>query len=139
MPELELGESNYILRNPASGELRSVPGAEADEIAAKEGLEYATPEQIEKFNLGERRGGAGQVALGLAETAVRQATLGTVPSLSGDTEAARERAQYTGRELPTSTAIAGIAPRIAISAALPAGGIVGRGAQPSAAAFGVLG
>lgn len=139
MPEVALGESNYILRSPQTGELQEVPAAEADKVAAEQGLEYATPEEIERHNLEQRRGGAGQVALGLAETATRNATLGAVTSLSGGDDAARERAQYTGREYPGSSAAAGFAPAIAAGAATAGAGLGVAGTMALEGAAGAYG
>lgn len=136
MAEFTPNSGTFVLRSPVTGELQAVPADQADDVAAKQGLVYASPEEIDKHNLQERRGGAGQVALGLAETATRNATLGAVPSLTGDEDAARERAQYTGREYPTSSAVAGAAPSLVASAAT---GGLGAGLMGTAALEGAAG
>lgn len=120
MPELNVGPDNYILKNPVTGEFSSVPRADADTAAAQGGLQYAQPEEIDRYNLEQRRGGGGQVALGLAEKAARTVSLGKVTSLSGSDAEARERAKYNEREYPTTSAVAGSLPGVA--AAIATGG-----------------
>lgn len=75
----------------------------------------------------------GNVALGLAETATRNLTLGAVTSLDGDEEGARSRAQHLDEEHPVLNTAAGIAP------ALAAGIATGGSSIPVEAAIGGLG
>lgn len=74
MPQVT--KDTRVLKDPVTGELISVPAAEADEKAAQQGLEYATLKEIDTFNERERYGSAGQTALGALELAGEAATLG---------------------------------------------------------------
>lgn len=114
-----------VLKNPVTGDLQEVPAAKAREMAAAGRLVGATPEEIDQHNLAERRGTPGQVAQGLAETGVRAATLGNVESLDGDTEGARERAQFNEREHPALDTAASFVPgaAAAVGAGVATGGL----------------
>lgn len=109
----------YVVRNPTTGDMQLLP-VDAAHQAVADGMEPATPEQINEYNLAQRRGTPGQVALGLAETGVRAISAGQVPALSSDVEAARERAQYNEKEHPVLDTAAQVLPGAA--AAVAAGG-----------------
>lgn len=124
-------QNTYVLKNPTSGALESVPADQADQIAASRGLEYATAQDIEDFNRAEKYGSAGQVAQGAAEKVVRGATLGAVEGFDED---ARERAQQLERDFPTTSALAGMAPDIALGVVTGGLGGLATGAGRAAAA-----
>src|SRR5688572_31689540 len=88
MPQT-VDKSTRVLKDPITGELLSVPAAEADDRAAREGLEYATLSEISKFNEREKYGSAGQTAIGALELAGEAATLGLVAAEGEDAEARR--------------------------------------------------
>src|SRR5688572_17059586 len=87
MPEVT--KDTRVLKDPVTGELISVPAAEADRRAAQEGLEFATLGEISKFNEREKYGSAGQTALGAFELAGEAATLGLYAPEGAEAEARR--------------------------------------------------
>lgn len=117
MPEVQVTPDTYILRNPATGELTSVPREGAREFASDNHLQPASLEEIERHNFEERNKGVGNVALGALETGVRVGTLGAVKKISGTEEQARERSRYLSEEHPVIKGASQLAAPVAISAA----------------------
>jgi hypothetical protein len=113
-------KSTRVLKDPVTGELLSVPAAEADDRASREGLEYATLKEIESFNEREKYGSAGETALGALELAGEAATLGLY---QGD----EARRRVLRREHP------------GLAFAAEAAGTVGAGAAAAAATGGAAG
>lgn len=121
---VNVSKKSRVLRNPTTGRLTEVPATEADAIAAREGLEYATLDQIRASNEREEFGGLGQTALGAAELFGEAATLGLY-SPEGDDAESRRRvlrrdspfvaagAELTGTVLPGVLAGAGAAAGVA--------------------------
>jgi len=132
MPQT-VDKSTRVLKDPITGELLSVPAAEADDRAAREGLEYATLSEISKFNEREKYGSAGQTAIGALELAGEAATLGLVAAEGEDAEARRRVLRRDSPILAFGAELAGAAPGIAAGAltggALPALGVGARAAR----------
>lgn len=89
-------------------------------------------------------GSTGQQALGMAETATRAATLGAVPSLTGNVDESRERAQVLGEESPVLSGAAQALPGVvaAVGAGVATGGAslaAGVAAQGAVGGFSNLG
>jgi hypothetical protein len=115
MPELT--KDTRVLKDPVTGELISVPAAEADKRAAAEGLSYATLPEIQKYNEREKFGSAGQTAIGALELAGESATLGLYAPNSEDATSRRKvlRREHPGVALAAEAA--GALPAIAASEA----------------------
>jgi len=118
-----LSKDTRVLKDPVTGELISVPAAEADKRATAEGLDYATLPEIDTHNEREKYGSAGQTAQGALELAGEAATLGIYHA---DGDAAKARRRVLRREHPGvafGAEAAAIAPALAASAAT--GGLAG--------------
>lgn len=88
MPNVD--KDTRVLKDPITGELISVPAAEADDRAAAGGLDYASLGEISDFNEREKYGSAGETARGALELAAESATLGLYAA-DGDDAKARRR------------------------------------------------
>lgn len=133
MPQLT--KDTRILKDPVTGELISVPAAEADRRASDEGLSYATQPEIQKYNERETFGSAGQTAQAAVELAGESATLGLYHASGPEAESRRKilRREHPGIALAAEAA--GAVPAIAASAATEGlAGAVGLGARGAAAA-----
>lgn len=119
----QLSKDTRVLKDPVTGELVSVPAADADARATAEGLDYATLPEIDSFNEREKYGSAGQTAQGALELAGEAATLGIYHA---DGDEAKTRRRVLRREHPVIAAgaeTAALAPALAASAAT--GGLAG--------------
>jgi hypothetical protein len=121
MPQVD--KNTRVLKDPVTGELVSVPAAEADARAKNEGLEYATLGEISKFNEREKYGSAGETALGALELAGEAATLGLYAPKGAEAEARRRVLRRDSPILAFGAEAAALAPAIAASAAT--GGLAG--------------
>lgn len=104
------------------GRLYQVPPDQVETVARDQGWSVA-PDAAVHQRVAEREqyskyGSTGQQTLGLAETAMRNATLGAVPGV-GDEEDIRGRANVVAEESPVLNAAAGAVPAIAATVALP--------------------
>ncbi len=132
-------EGKTVMQAP-DGRLYRVAPNEVETVARDQGWKVADDGAV-AARVKEREGYAkygstGQQAIGLAETAVRAATLGTIPSLTGSAAESRERANVLERESPTLATAAQIAPGAA--AAIATGG-AGLGVAAGLAAQGAIG
>lgn len=114
MPNVD--KDTRVLKDPITGELYSVPAAEADARAEAEGLDYATLGEISKFNEREKYGSAGQTALGALELAGESATLGLYAAEGEDADARRRVLRRDSPVLAFGAEVAGAAPGIAAGA-----------------------
>lgn len=135
-------DGKTVMQAP-DGRLYQVDPSEVETVARDQGFKVAPDEAVQK-RVQEREqyakyGSTGQQALGLAETAVRTATLGAVPGLSGDTEASRGRANVVAEESPVLNAAAGFAPAVAVGAATAGAGLGVAGTMALEGAAGAYG
>lgn len=128
MPNVD--KDTRVLKDPVTGTLIPVPAAEADERAAREGLQFATLKEIQQQNDREKYGTAGQTALAAVELAAENATLGLT---AANDEASRKRRELLRRDSPVlafGADLAGAAPGIAAGALTGgAAGALGLGAR----------
>jgi hypothetical protein len=131
MPNVD--KDTRVLKDPITGELVSVPAAEADERATRDGLEYATLGEISKFNEREKYGSAGQTALAAGELALEAATLGIAGADDDETRARRRVLRRDSPILAAGAEFAGVLPGVAAGAltggAAPALGLGMRAAR----------
>jgi hypothetical protein len=133
MPDVT--KETRVLRDPVTGELISVPAAEADDRAAREGLEFASLKEISSFNEREKYGSAGQTALGALELAGEAATLGLYAPEGAEAEARRRVLRRDSPVLAFGAETAAVLPGVAASALTGgAAGAVGLSARAAAAA-----
>ena len=128
-----------VMKAP-DGRLYEVDSQDVETLQRDQGYQVApeaevTQRQTEREQW-QKYGGIGQQALGLAETAARNATLGLVSGLAGDEQEQRERAAVVEEDSPILNAAAGVAP--AVAAGVATGG-AGLGVAGSIAAEGALG
>lgn len=91
MPEpIRMQKGQLVLRNPRTGDMRSVPTADADRIAADEGLDFPTPDEITAANEQQQYGGAGEGLKAAAGLAARTASFG-LTGAPDTAQQARER------------------------------------------------
>lgn len=130
-----VNKDTRVLKDPVTGELISVPAAEADARAAAEGLDFATLNEIQTKNDREKYGSAGQTALAATELALETATLGLAgPDTS---EAGRKRREVLRRESPIigfGAELAGTVPGVLAGGGA---GALARGAGAGARAAGI--
>jgi hypothetical protein len=128
-----VSKDTRVLKDPITGELVSVPAAEADARAEAEGLDYASLSEIAKFNEREKYGSAGQTALAATELALESATLGLSAADDEDSKARRRVLRRDSPTLAFGAELAGAAPGIAAGAltggVAPALGVGARAAR----------
>lgn len=112
-----LSKDTRVLKDPVTGELISVPAAEADQRAADGGLSYATLPEIDSFNEREKFGSAGQTAQAAAELAGEAATLGIYHADGPEAESRRKVLRREHPVIAVGAETAGMAPALAASAA----------------------
>lgn len=110
------------------GKLYEVEDSEVALLQRDQGWVPATSKEIKNLESSQERfqryGGAGEQAVGLAETAIRAGTLGQVSGIKGTEEEQRDRALETDDESPYLNMAAGIAPSLVAgtAAAVATGG-----------------
>jgi len=133
MPEVT--KDTRVLKDPVTGELISVPAAEADERAKREGLDFASLKEISTFNEREKYGSAGHTALGALELAGESATLGLYAPQGADAAARRQVLRRESPVLAFGAETAAVLPGVAAAAATGGlGAAVGLSARAAAAA-----
>lgn len=131
----DVSKDTRVLKDPVTGELISVPAAEADQRAKDQGLDFATLGEISKFNEREKYGSAGQTALGALELAGESATLGLYQPKGADAEARRRVLRRDSPVTAFAAESAAILPGVAAAAATGgAAGAVGLSARAAGAA-----
>lgn len=126
-----------VIKTP-SGDLQTVPAADADQLAGSGGNSYASLDEIAAANRAEKYGTAGQTALGAGEEAVRTATFGAIPGF-GSAEDVRGRQESLSSEHPILSAAAqGLGAIAPAAAAAATGGALGAAAGLGEAATGVV-
>lgn len=118
-----LNKQTRVLKDPVTGELVSVPAAEADARAGTEGLEYATLPEIDTFNEREKFGSGGQTAQGALELAGEAATLGLYHADGTDADARRRTLRREHPVIAAGAETAALLPAAAASATT--GGLAG--------------
>ncbi len=131
-----------VMQSP-DGRLYEVAADEADTLVRDQGWqvapEAAVAQRTQEREQWQKYGGAGQQALGLAETAVRSGTLGLVTGLEGDETEQRERAAVVAEDSPVLNAVAGAAPAVAAGIATGGAGLGVAGTIAAEAALGGIG
>lgn len=125
------------------GRLYEVAADEVDSLVRDQGWVVAPDTEVaartQEREQWQQYGGAGQQAIGLAETALRSATLGMATGIVGDEQEQRERANVVAEDSPILNAAAGVAPALAAGIATGGAGLGVAGTVAAEAALGGLG